>query len=447
MAGSWNTMNKTLSGAYINVRSVAQLEREFQGRDGKLAIAFPLEFADPVSVITLDDLITDASLGKIGLSLRHADQEIVKYMLQALKGADELIIYNSNQNGDKATGSIGGIAVTAAKEGLGGNEIAIAVDDEGEGIFKITVLYDGATVDTQYVKVEADLKDNAFVTFGSVTEFAATAATKLTSGANGTVSTDNYIKTVSEKNPSVIFLESISQTDLVKIEAGGEMVRYLVGDVFSGGGLTVEALDSEFVSYIKPEGFVDAEGKSVNKDICYFVAGHSAGAGRARSLTYLEIPFVKGSTKEAPSVMELEDISKSGAMVVHQRFNGDYVLERDRNTLKTYTSEKSEVFSDNKVLRVMIDIHDFIKNTFELHYLGKVQNNDNGRVQFKGDIVKYVSGLEAEGSVENFDSATDVVVGKGNDIWSMRSDLYIEVTGTLEKLYMEVFVTDMGGTQ
>lgn len=132
-------------------------------------------------------------------------------------------------------------------------------------------------------------------------------------------------------------------------------------------------------------------------------------------------------------------------MIVRQRFNGDFVLERDRNTLKVFSAEKANVFSDNKVLRVLIDIHDFIRNNFEENYLGKIQNKDNGRVQFKGDIIKYVTSLEAEGSVENFNGTSDVVVGKGSDIWSMRCDLYVEVTGTLEKLYMEVFVTDRGG--
>ena len=447
MAGSWNIMNKTLSGAYINVRSVAQLEREFQGREGILALPFPLEFGDLVSVITLNDLITDASLGKIGLSLRNSDKDIVKYMVQALKGAQELIVFNSNVGGDKAFGEIGGIAVTAAKAGKGGNEIAISVAEVGDK-FEVKVIYEGNTVDTQIVATETDLKDNQFVTFGAVTNFAVATATKLTGGANGNVDLTDYITEVANKNPSLIFLESISSAELTEIERileNGNKIRVLVGDAFGGSGLVATELDNEYISYIKPDGFVDEKGVSVDKDICYFVAGQSAGAGRSNSLTYLVIPFIVGSTKPALSIGELEDLSKTGAMVIHQRFNGDYVLERDRNTLKTFTAEKAEVFSDNKVLRVLIDIHDEVRNNFEMNYLGKVQNQDNGRVQFKGDVVKYVSALEAEGSVENFNSTTDVVVGKGNDVWSMRCDLYIQVTGTLEKLYMEVFVTDRGG--
>ena len=447
MAGSWNIMNKTLSGAYINVRSIAQLEREFQGREGVLALPFPLEFGDLVSTITLNDLVTDASLGKIGLSLRNSDKDIVKYMIQAFKGAQELIIFNSNVGGNKASGVIGGITVTATKAGLGGNEIAISVVAVGNK-WEVKVFYEGNLVDTQIVAQEADLKDNQFVVFGAVTNFAAAAATKLTSGSNGSADLSDYITEVANKNPSLIFLESISSTELTEIERileNGNKIRVLVGDAFGGSGLVATELDNEYISYIKPDGFVDGKGANVDKDICYFVAGQSAGAGRSSSLTYSVIPFIAGSTEPAPSISDLEDLSKTGAMVIHQRFNGDYVLERDRNTLKTFTAEKASVFSDNKVLRVLIDIHDEIRNNFEMNYLGKVQNHDNGRVQFKGDVVKYVSALEAEGSVEDFDSTTDVVVSKGNDIWSMRCDLYIQVTGTLEKLYMEVFVSDRGG--
>lgn len=447
MAGSWNIMNKTLSGAYINVRSVAQLEREFQGREGVLAVAFPLGFGDAVSEITLNDLVTDASLGKIGMSLRHSSTEIVKYMLHALKGTQKLIVYNTNTGGVKASGTIGGIAVSAKKAGLGGNKLAVSVTEVGTE-FEVKVLYDGITVDTQLVAVESDLVDNAFVEFGTVTNFAAAVATNLTSGTDGSVSTTGFLQAVANRNPSLIFMEAITADDVEELEriiAGGNKVRVLVGDVFGGAGVTIDLLNNEYISYIKPEGLVDEKGEDVNKDVCYFIAGHSAGAGRTKSLTYLEIPFVKGFSGEAMTVSQIEEASQKGSMVVHQRFNGDFVLERDRNTLKVFSAEKTSVFSDNKVLRVLIDIHDFIRNNFEENYLGKIQNKDNGRVQFKGDIIKYITSLEAEGSVENFNGTSDVVVGKGSDIWSMRCDLYVEVTGTLEKLYMEVFVTDRGG--
>ena len=440
MAGNWKDMTKTLSGAYINIRSRGQLGVEFGGRTGILAVAFPLDFGKPIARVTMEDLASDRSLGEIGLSLRDADSDVLRFILQALKGTSTVLVYNTQTGGDKATGVVGGLNVTAKYEGLGGNNISVGVEAVDSG-FRVTTYYNSISVDTQIVDNADALRDNAFVDFGAGESFETATAKALTGGANGTVSVTNFLASVAPHKPSVVAIEKITQEEIdkAKLEAdSGNLLRVITMD-------TELSPDNRLISNFDTLNtvFYDDVGKDVTKDVFYFLAGQSAGAGRNRSLSYAEIPFIK-STNKLATEQELSEAIRKGHMVVHQKFSGAYVLERDINTLTTYDVENNYFFSDNRVMRTLIDIHDFVRITFENNYIGKIQNNESGRNLLKSDIVKFVNGLVAEGNIEGFDGANDVQVYKGNDLWSMKCDLAVKVTGTLEKLYMEILVSEQG---
>ena len=76
---------------------------------------------------------------------------------------------------------------------------------------------------------------------------------------------------------------------------------------------------------------------------------------------------------------------------------------------------------------------------FNTKYLGRVQNNNGGRISFWNDIVTYNRKLEELMAIENFDSR-DVEVMAGEDKTSVVISNKITPATAMEKLYMTVIV-------
>lgn len=76
---------------------------------------------------------------------------------------------------------------------------------------------------------------------------------------------------------------------------------------------------------------------------------------------------------------------------------------------------------------------------FNTRYLGKIQNNESGRVSFWNDLVTYNKELETLNTIEGFES-TDVTVEAGNDKRSVVVTNAVQPVAAMEKLYMTVQV-------
>lgn len=70
--------------------------------------------------------------------------------------------------------------------------------------------------------------------------------------------------------------------------------------------------------------------------------------------------------------------------------NNRAVVEQDINTFLSYTPKKNKSFHKNRVIRVMDGIANDLKRIFEASYIGKVDNNVDGRALFRKEIVVYL---------------------------------------------------------
>jgi hypothetical protein len=77
---------------------------------------------------------------------------------------------------------------------------------------------------------------------------------------------------------------------------------------------------------------------------------------------------------------------------------------------------------------------------FERSYIGKVNNNDDGRNIFKSDIINYLNSLQNISAIQNFDPTTDVQISAGEAIDAIVVDLAVQPIDSMEKLYMTVMV-------
>ena len=177
-----------------------------------------------------------------------------------------------------------------------------------------------------------------------------------------------------------------------------------------------------------------------------FVAGLTAGAEVNESNTYKMIEdAVRVIYPEGVAPYDNEEIIKllnQGQFILSTRQDGAIVVEKDINTLHyPYPSKDvNYTFSKNRVIRTLDEINNAIKQLFENTYIGKVDNEEDGRNLFKADVISYLNLLQSIKCIQNFDSTIDIEVLPGNDIDAVVCNLWVQPVDSMEKLYMTVNV-------
>lgn len=115
------------------------------------------------------------------------------------------------------------------------------------------------------------------------------------------------------------------------------------------------------------------------------------------------------------------------------------VLE-DINTLVTFTEEKQSDFSYNQTVRVLDQIGNDIAALFGNRYLGKIPNDEAGRISFWNDIVTRFKELLRIRAIENF-NADDIAVTKGEGKKSIVAVCPVTPVNAMAQLYVAVVVS------
>ena len=135
---------------------------------------------------------------------------------------------------------------------------------------------------------------------------------------------------------------------------------------------------------------------------------------------------------------QLENGIKEGSWMFHTVDEKVVVLE-DINTFISITDEKSPDFSSNQTIRVLDQIANDIAVLFGKKYIGKVPNDESGRLSLWRDITKHHEQLQEIRAIENF-SDSDVTVTQGNTKKSVVVNDLVTVVNAMSKLYMTVTV-------
>ena len=169
------------------------------------------------------------------------------------------------------------------------------------------------------------------------------------------------------------------------------------------------------------------------------MASLEAGATLTASLTGAVIPDAIAITDAPTAHDDIVTALNGGKLVLSRRGDGAIIIEKDINSLHTFTPAKGYIFSKNRPLRVMDQIGNDVKSIFNRSYLGKVSNDENGRNIFRGELANYFRQLEAMGAIQNF-QMDDLIVLAGEDTDSVVVQLYVQPVDSMEKLYMTVNV-------
>jgi hypothetical protein len=436
--GRFEGQNKIRPGVYINFKSVPRPTITIGDR-GIATIGLKLAWGDNEKLIDVysTDLLDGTSLNTIGFTAFDAASKLLNPILSECYLCR---VFNLNSGGVKATGSLGGISMTAKWPGTLGNQITVVSEVmTTPGVFKITTFVRGEPRSVQVVSSAAGLEDNAFVVFAKTGTLSASAGIALAGGTDGTFSAARYTVYLNLLKTARWNIMACPESDAPT----KAVVAAFVEAMRDGEGRYVQVVignyntpDYEGVISNKNTVRMDDVEFSVDEATA-IVAGLQGGARITESLTGR---IVRGATTIVGEMTntEIETALNQGFIVFTANQNGSIRIEQDINTLQTFTMEKNRFFRKNRVIRTLDQIGTDITDLWELSYMGKVSNNDNGRSIFRAEIIGYLKDLDNRGAITNFDGATDVEVMRGIDLDTVICNLWIQPVDSMEKLYLTV---------
>lgn len=435
--GTFISQNKIRPGAYLNFKSV-ETPSISVGSRGIVTFATELDWGAEGELINLysSDLTSGDSLSKVGLTAFDSGSKLLNL---ALSNAYLAKIYRLNKGGAKATKTAGGITITAKYAGKFGNKIAILIKSLENDVFEVSTYADGYAVDTQKVKTADELVANDYVEFSAGTELSAISSTLLEGGTNGTTQSANYteyfnlLKTAQWQTLAIVRDDSVDTlaTTFIKQmrEDEGKYVQLVLANSDT----------ADYEGIINNVSSVIIDGETISAlEFNAYVAGITAGASVIESNTGKVVDGAESIVNQL-SNDEIISALQNGKFVLSQNQDGKIKVEKDINSLHTFTTDKNYTFSKNRVIRTLDEIGTSVCSIWETTFLGKVSNNEAGRTLFKSSIINYLTELNNMGAIQNFES-DKVEVLAGNDIDSVIANIAIQPVDSMEILYMTINV-------
>jgi len=431
--GTFVTQNKILPGAYINFVSAARATAE-QDR-GVSAIPFTLDWGpeNVIFEITASDF-ADNALTILGYPADHAK---LKNFREVFKKGKTLKAYRLNGDGVKAENTY----FTAKYGGLRGNDLktVITANVDVPANFDVKTLLDDVVVDIQTVSAATGLVANEFATPKTGATLALTAGLAFAGGTNGTAVTGTHYATYLSKLESHSFntlaCPGTDDTIAQVFDAFTKRMRDQMGVKFQTvRKVTATAPDYEGVIVV-PNGVTDAGADA--DSLIYWTAGAQSACPLNQSLTNATYDGEYTVNVEYTQT-QIEDAIKAGKLIFN-RVGQEVHLSRDINSLTTFTAEKTADFSSNQTMRILDQSGNDVAALFNTKYLGKIPNDDAGRVSFWSDVVAYNKALEQDRAIQNFNS-DGVTVAQGETKTSVVLNYQIQPTSAMEQLYCTVVV-------
>ena len=263
---------------------------------------------------------------------------------------------------------------------------------------------------------------------------------------DGTFTTENYttyLGLLKTKQFDTLAAYSFGDSSIFT----NETIKSFIQEMREIKGFKCQAVMNSYVA-ANYEGIISTDNQGVRyadgteltgAEFVVYVAGATAGAGITESNTYKVIENAVEITNDVTED-NIESLITQGYLLLSKRRDGAIVIEKDINTLTTLRSDVTAAFKENKVIRLLDTVANHIASDFEQNFIGKVNNDDNGRALFKASIISYLTSLQTSGAIINFDSTTDVDVEPGEQPEAYYSVVYIQPTYSVDKLYMVVNV-------
>lgn len=448
--GSFQSQNKIRPGAYIKFQGVPSNDN-IVGSRGIVTMAAPIGWGpeDELIKVTVADLYSNKLEKILGFNVYSASAKLFK---AALENAHTLLVYRADRGGTKASVEIEvasdkKLKVTAKYAGITGNNISILIKKAFADGYSVNTFLGSTQKDSQIVTDIKDLVANDFVTFEGEGVISHTVVnTLLNGGNNGTASNQMYTEYLAKLKTTqfdTLAAFKIGNTELFN----GGTIKEFIQEMRETRGIKCQAVINNYVA-ANYEGIISTYNQGVKyadgteltaEEFVVWMAGATAGADVTESNTY---KVVANAVEVTGNVLEddIETLITSGYIIISKRRDGAIVVEKDINTLVNLRDDVTDAFKENKVIRLLDAVANHIALDFEQNYAGKVVQDANGRALFKASIISYLTELQNSGAIINFNSSTDVTVEAGEQVDAYYSEIYIQPTYSVDKLYMIVNV-------
>lgn len=448
--GTWTAQNKVRPGAYINFKSVPRPVGVL-GERGTVAVALPMVWGPENELIEVysSELLDGSSLSKIGCTA--FDTEISLPYRLALSGSYKALFFRADTGGTKATAALTNLTVSAKYAGSVGNNLIVAiVENEDEENFDVEILYKEVLKETFTITKLGELEnvESEWVEF-TVTEDqeetapTPTAGQPLARGTNGTVFEEGtaytkFFELLKRANWQCMAIQTSQSSVPPLIESFIKQCREDLGKKVQAACYNY---DSDYEGIIKCDQGYKTDVDTVTPELFQiYVASITAGAQVNESNTCKEISGAIDIINYYDHNQIIEKL-QNGWFVLSDRQDGAILVEQDINSLHSFTADKNKEFSKNRVIRVLDEIGNTSALIFNRNYAGKMDNNDNGRNIFKGELINLCDTLQDMSALKNFGGADDITVMQGTDIDAVVVDFTVQPVDAMEKLYMTVNVS------
>jgi len=420
MGSTFVTQNKVLPGSYVKFVSAVRANASISER-GVAALLIPTLW-NPGALLTLHSEDMERTHALFGYAPDSAEMRPLR---EAFCSCATVLVYTVG-GGIAASCEIG----TAAKAGSFGNDIRVTVSQNPDWTasnmkMDIVTTVKGVEVDRQ-IGVNAnvilgEIKSNDYITFDVMACLDRPTSYMLSGGYSENVTVAHYQAGLDRlENESFNILAYGGDDDAIKTLFSNytRRMREDCGALFQ---CVLSGVDANY------RGVVNAAAP----ETVYWVAGALAGCALNASLTNAEYngecSFALPETRE--------DLER---MVKDRKF-AFYSVGGKVRVLSDCNSEEDPLFGQNQALRVLDQIAGDIATLFSNSYLGKIQNNREGRMSFWNDTVHLLNQLYQLGAIEDF-SSQDVAVEEGNEKNAVTVTAQIRPVCSMEKLYFTVTV-------
>ena len=447
--GTWIAQNKVRPGAYINFVSVPKPVGTL-GERGTVAIGLPMTWGphDKIIKVTGNELLTGGSLPKIGCTAFDTEESLIYRV--ALSGAYTALLFRTDTAGQTAAATIkeNVLKVSALYDGTSGNKITIVIADSTKQVGNkvVQVLFDNLlkeefTVGTIAALGEIESEYVDFEVLDNQANIPDTAGTPLQGGVNGEVNQDTYPtfwNLLNTENFQCLAMYDASPTVAPLIKDMVEIWREKRGKKVQAVVYNYNQADYEGIISVN-QGFKTSVETVDTTMFMLWAASQTAGAEINESLTAAVVEDGVEIINPIPED-DIDEALRVGMFILSYREDGAVVVEKDINSLHTFTVDKGYAFSKNRVIRCLDEIANTAMLVFNRNYCGKVSNDTKGRSQYKTELIHQIDTLVGIRAIDNFDGASDITVLPGEDVDSVVVDMIIQPVDSMEKLYMTVNV-------
>lgn len=443
--GVWTNQNKIRPGVYIRFKTKKATGLTV-GERGTVTIPEKLSWGPMGEVMTIE---AGASMTPYtGYDVTHTKN---RFLAELFKGTNrtaaptKLLLYRLSATGSTAANvTVSPLTATAVYPGERGNDISIVISalTTPENTFSVSTVVDGEIVDQQNAAKVEELKANAWVSFSGTGAITATAGKALTGGSDGTVDAAAYSKYLTAIEPKKFDILIYDGSDPTVKTA---MLSFIKRICESNGSYAqlVEANatnpDSRYVVNVTSGAVMEDGTKLTPEQVCWWAGGALAGAKYNESLTNASYPGAVDLLTPLTQT-QYETALKSGEFVLNAD-DGTVRIEKDINSLVSYTADIGEEYASNRVMRLCNTIANDLYAQFTANYIGVVNNNEAGRMAFKSAIAAYMLSLQSSDGIQNFDSESDVEVLPGDSIDAILVNLAIQPVDSIQKIYMTVEIS------